>query len=290
MKTLRVGRGDVEEVRSALAAAGALDGCAPTPAAGSAAPPGGPPAGALPLGAIGFSYSAGPVLLALDGPAPPADFAILFGGYYDLREVILFLTTGRHRDRGVEHDGEALPEGRWVLLGANAERIADLAAREALLSISRRRRADPAAPIDDLAARLDPRARAALDLVANTDPALFASRFAALDADLRGEIDALSPARALAGPLRVDLLLLHGRGDAIIPWTQSQKIHRMVPTTGASRLVLLGGFRHARPDRAGADPWWRTALRHPGDSLRLLAVLQDLLARRQRARGPAASP
>jgi pimeloyl-ACP methyl ester carboxylesterase len=286
MRSLRVGRGDVDEVRAALEAVQAIEGCGGTAAPAGTAPPGSASPAArrdgapLPTGIIGFSYSAGPALLALDGPDPPAGFAVLFGGYYDLRDVLLFLTTGRHRDRGVEHDGETLPEGRWILLGANADRIADPAGREALREIALRRRGDPAAPIDDLVAGLDPGSRAALDLVANDDPARFDALYARLEPALREEIDALSPARALREPLHVDLLLLHGRGDAVVPWTQGDRIRRFVRTTGSTRLVLLGGFRHARPERAPEESGVAAALRHPGDSLGLLGVIGDLLARR----------
>jgi alpha-beta hydrolase superfamily lysophospholipase len=275
MRALRIGRGDVDEVRAALAAARAAPDCGAGPG--------------LPLGVVGFSYSAGPALLALDGERPPAEFALLFGGYYDLREVLLFLTTGRHRDRGVEREGEMLPEGRWVLLSANADRIAEPEDRAALEAISRRRRADPGAPIGAAAGGLGPAARAALDLVENTDPDRFDALFARLDAGLRAEIDALSPARALSEPLRVDLLLLHGRADAIVPYTQSLKLRRGLRTTGRVRLVLLGGFRHARPERDDGESWWDVALRHPADSARLLAVLTDLLGRRVAAGAPGAA-
>jgi pimeloyl-ACP methyl ester carboxylesterase len=267
LRALRVAPGDVEEVRAALEAALGFRDC------GAAA--------GLPVGVVGFSYSAGPALLALDAEPPPAAFAVLFGGYFDLRDVLLFLTTGRHRDRGVERDGEALPEGRWVLLAANAERLADPADRAAIEAIGRRRRADPGAPLDGLPASLGPAARAALDLVENTDPARFDALYARLDPALRDAVDALSPARALRRPLQADLLLLHGRSDAIVPYTQSLKLRRGVATTGRVRLVLLGAFRHARPDRDSAEPWWATTLRHPADSARLIAILADLLSRRR---------
>ncbi|MGH9798513.1 MAG: hypothetical protein ACRD5D_10205, partial [Candidatus Polarisedimenticolia bacterium] len=122
--------------------------------------------------------------------------------------------------------------------------------------------------------------RAALDLVANDDPARFDALYARLDGALRGEIDALSPARALREPLHADLLLLHGRGDAVVPWTQGDRIRRFVRTTGTTRLVLLGGFRHARPERHPEESGVAAALRHPGDSLGLLGVIGDLLSRR----------
>jgi pimeloyl-ACP methyl ester carboxylesterase len=290
MRALRASPGDIEEVRAALAAARGVTACRSAPGPGRPAPdPGGSAATspALPTGVVGFSYSAGPVLLALDGarPAGGADFAVLFGGYYDLRDVLLFLTTGRHRDRGIEEDGEALPEGRWVLLGANAETVADPADRAALRAISALRQRDPRADISDLSGSLGPGARAVLNLVANTDPGRFDALLERGDPALRQALDALSPSRRLTEPLGVDLYLLHGRSDAIVPYTQSLKLQRSVRTTGTVRLALLGGFRHARPEREGEARWWTTAWRHPADSLRLLAILSEILARR--TEGPA---
>jgi pimeloyl-ACP methyl ester carboxylesterase len=285
MRGLRVGAGDIEEVRAALAALGRIDACpagisgeavpAPALAAGAAA------TAALPTGVVGISYSSGPALLALDGPGRLADFAVLFGGYYDLEDVILFLTTGRYRDGGADRDGEVLPEGRWILLGANAQALASPADRAALEAISRRRRARPEADISDLTATLGPEARAALDLLANTDPARFAALAARLDPSLRRALAALSPSRSLSGPLDVDLYLMHGRSDAIVPYTQSLRLEEGVRTRGTVRLAILGGFRHARPDHPAADAGLPAVLRYPADSWRLLSILEEILARRR---------
>src|SRR3989442_6933136 len=126
MRALRVGPGDIDEVAAAIEAARRVAACPPAgaptgvpdasvPSAGRAEPPG------LPTGAVGFSYSAGPVLLALDREesARPGDFAVLFGGYDDLVDVVRFLTTGRHRDLGSDYGGGGPPPGRRVILRAN---------------------------------------------------------------------------------------------------------------------------------------------------------------------------
>jgi len=272
MRSLRVSPRDIDEVEAALIALARFDRCPP------------PIARATPLetGVIGFSYSAGPVLLALDRGARAADFAVLFGGYYDMVDLILFLTTGRHRDRGADFGGEALPEGRWILLGANADLFAEPADRAALLAISRRRRADPAAYIGDLEESLGPRARAALDLLTNTNPDRFDPLLAKIDPAIRRTIDDLSPSKSLKRPLQVDLYLMHGRSDAIVPYTETLKLAREVRTSGTVEVALLGGFRHARPAGAAADPWWRPALAYPGDSLRLFRILTEILERRGR--------
>ncbi|MFQ5878352.1 MAG: alpha/beta hydrolase family protein [Acidobacteriota bacterium] len=284
MRALRAGRGDIGEVRAAIGTVGRLRACAGGPEGPSGA---GRPARALPTGVVGFSYSAGPVLLAIDRRPPGVEFAVLFGGYYDLAEVLLFLTTGRHRDGAAEYEGETLPQGRWVLLAANAGTIADPADRGALIGIARRRIADPEAPIDDLLPALHGPSRALLDLVMNSDPARFEPLLRAAGPDLRKVLDDLSPSRSLSGPLDVDLYLLHGRSDVVVPYTQSLKMSREVSTSGSIRLALLGGFRHARPDGTAGEPWWSSAARHPGDSIRLLGIIREILTRRA---SPSTSP
>ncbi|MBI1951759.1 MAG: hypothetical protein HYS34_10415 [Acidobacteria bacterium] len=278
MRALRVGREDIEEVGAAIAAARRLEGC--PPAAGTGA--GGRTEIPLPTGVVGFSYSAGPVILALGRPgaARQEDFAVLFGGYADLEDVVRFLTTGRHHDRGEDYGGEALPEGRWIVLQANAGSLAEPADREALAAIGRLRRADPGADISALSASLGPAGKNVLALFANTDPARFDDLFRRADPAVRATLDALSPSKSLAQPLPADLYLLHGRSDAIVPYTESLKLQRSVRTHGRVRLALLGGFRHARPQSEAGAAGWVAALRHPADSARILEVLAGILARR----------
>ncbi len=279
MKALRAAPGDVAEVTTALRTLDTIDSCS-APEAG--APDAAAPRRPLQTGVVGFSYSAGPVLLALGQERRGADFAVLFGGYYDLREVLLFLTTGRFRDLGTDYGGEAPPEGRWILLAANADVLAGAPDDSILRAIGLRRRKDPAADISDLTRTLGPGAKAALALMANEAPDRFPELLEGTAPAFRKALDALSPSMRLTAPLEADLFILHGRWDAIIPWTQSLRLAREVRTSGTIRLALLGGFRHARPGREGESGGWRAALGYPIDSLRLMGVLQGILGRRAR--------
>ena len=277
MRSLRAGRGDIEEVAAVIDAAGGLDFC---PAADDMDRAPDARVGTLQTGIIGFSYSAGPVLLALDREDPGADFAVLFGGYYDLTDVLLFLTTGRYYDEETDRDGEILPGGRWLLLAANVDTVADVEDRRTLLELARRKIADPDAPIDDLAGSLGGPSRAVLDLMSNADPDRFVPLLDAAGPKLKALLDDLSPSKSLSGPLPVDLYLLHGRSDVIVPYTQSIRMRQRLLTSGSIRLALLGGFRHARPEGPSAARWWSTALGHPADSVALLGIIGDILERR----------
>jgi len=277
MRSLRVERSDIDEIDTALRAARLVHECGA--------------ADGLPVGAVGFSYSSGPVLLALDRPgvARPADFAVLFGGYSDLLDVVRFLTTGRHRDLGVDYGGETLPAGRWIVLQANAATVADPGDRAVLESIGRLKRATPEADVTALAAGLGPSGRALLDVFANTDSERFDALVGRIDPEVRATLDALSPSRSLERPLSIDLYLLHGRSDAVVPWSETLKLSRTVRTTGRLRVALLGGFRHARPQDDGGEPGWVEAMRYPADSARILGILMEILGRRRGTRPTAAA-
>ncbi len=279
MRALRASVGDIDEIRAAITA---LRGIAACDGKRRGSDPGADHLShTLPTGVVGFSYAAGQVLLALDGSEPGVEFAVLFGGYYDLSEVILFLTTGRHRDGDLEEEGEILPQGRWILLSANAATVADREDERALRAIARRRIEDPQSDIDDLTASLGRPARAVLDLLSNSDPDRFEALLERTDPRLRNVIDALSPAKGIEGPLVVDLFLLHGRSDVVVPYSQSLKLRRAVRTRGTVRLALLGGFRHARVEDSNQRSWMVSALQHPIDSVRLIAIISDILARRR---------
>ena len=282
MRALRAGIDDIGEVRAGIDALNRIGSCDPARSDEGVDRPGG---SRLPTGAVGISYASGPLLLALDRQPPGADFAVLFGGYYDLAEVILFLTTGRHRDEGREEDSEVLPQGRWVLLSANAAAVAEPDDEPTLRAIATRRLRDPAARIDDLDGSLTPDGRSILELLANTDPEMFTPLLNRSGPALRAAIDGLSPSVSLRRPLDLDLYILHGRSDVVVPYSQSIKMKRLLRVDGEMRLVLLGGFRHARPEGGKGRSWIASVLDHPGDSARLLGVISDILARRRAAGG-----
>src|SRR5437867_941167 len=191
---------------------------------------------------------------------------------------------GRRGDRGGA-PRRGLParrgsDGRDGRLGPT-HRPGGAPGRAILQEIGRLRRRAADADIEPLAASLGPSGRAVLDLFANTDPARFDALYLKVDPALRATLEALSPARSLRRSLDIDLFLLHGRSDAIVPFTESLKLGRSVRTSGAVHLALLGGFRHARPHDDGEGLAWEAIARYPADSARILAVLEDILKRRR---------
>lgn len=212
----------------------------------------------VPVGVAGFSFGAGPALLAA-AAAPDVRVVGSFGGYADLRHVIRYITTGVHELDGRRYVQAPEPYNRWKLLALLAGFLDEPAERAGLQAVAARRLADPAADTAPLEAGLGPGATAMLALARARDDADVGRLLAALPARARDALDALSVVTA-ARRLNGRLLIAHGADDASIPFTESL---RLAAAAGdRARVAVLRTFHHTGPralwtgvaDRA-ADGW-----------------------------------
>jgi pimeloyl-ACP methyl ester carboxylesterase len=230
------------------------------------------------VGLVAISYAVGPALLAaLQAPAiNHVRFIVAIGGYYDIEAAIAFVTTACYRapDGSWRH---ATPNewGKWIFLRSNADQVTDRSDRDRLLKIADRKLANANAEIDDLVAPLGPEGRAIYELIANHDPERVPALVARLPEAIRRELRRLDlksqDLRRLPGPL----IIVHGRDDAVIPYTESVKLAEAVGTR--AELFVVDHFAHVD---AGAIDF--------GDSLRLWNAAIRVLE--ERDRGPAAAP
>ncbi len=226
------------------------------------------------LGLVAISYAVGPAILA----ALEADlrgrvgFILAIGGYYDMAAVVTFFTTGKYRQGPDAPWRHKAPNayGKWVFLRANAGRLEDDRDRWLLAAMARRKLADLEAPLDDLAARLGPEGRSVHRLLVNRDPEAVPALIAALPRGLRADMAALDLSRAELATLEAELILLHGRDDAIIPYTESQALAAAAPRDRVT-LCLVDNLAHVRLGPGGLL-----------DSYRLLAATYRLLVLRDR--------
>ena len=116
-----------------------------------------------------FSYAAGPAVLAAAEPRirGRVDFVLAIGGYYDLEQVLTFITTGYFREGDEWRQLRPIRYGKWVFVRSNLERIQDPADRQTLEEIVERRMKYSSAPVAELAARLGEEGRAVYALVTN---------------------------------------------------------------------------------------------------------------------------
>lgn len=208
------------------------------------------------IGIIGFSYGAGPVLIAAADPRirDRLRFVVSFGGYYDTVNLVTFVTTGFY-----EFDGERtqrIPNDyvRWIFLKYNLDLLHEPRDRSILAEIAAEKAKNPAVDAGPLARRLSPAGRGVYLLLMNRDPALVPDLIAGLDPAVRAQIADLSPSRVMQ-QLRARLIIVHGKPDDYIPHTESLRLIRAAPDKAKVRAGILSIFSHVRPSFPGFTLW-----------------------------------
>jgi len=223
------------------------------------------------VGLAGFSFGAGPVLLAA-ADIPDLRVVGSFGGYADLRHVVSFVTTGVHRWDGRRHVARQEPYNRWKLFALLAGFVGSEPDGVRLEAIAARRLANPDDDTGALEARLDIEGRAVLALVMNEREEAVEGLLAALPLPARQALERLSPLSAV-GRVRAPLLIAHGARDPSIPYTESLRL--AASARRQVRLTIFETFHHTGPPSGGLLLAARAA-----DGSRLLRVVDDLLSHR----------
>lgn len=221
------------------------------------------------VGVVGFSFGAGPALLAA---ADVSDLTLTasFGGYADLRDVVVYITTGTHEFGGHQYRQRPEAYNRWKLLALLVGFVEDARDRRSLDRIATRRLADPGGDTGTLEAELGPEGRAILALVLNESSDAVGPLLAALPSGARAAMDRLSPLGAVPR-LSGRLLIAHGLGDASIPFTESLRLAEA--SYGRTAAVLLETFEHTGPRAL-----WPSIRGRVRDGVRLIRLADALLA------------
>jgi dienelactone hydrolase len=212
-----------------------------------------------PLGVAAISYAVAPAIIAAlqDDVAPSLAFIAGVGGYRDTETVIRFVTTGVFRPMGSAREIHVEPNayGRWAFLLANAGRLDDAEDARRLEDIARLRFSDPGVDFQRLAAGLGPQGRAVLALVENRDPDAVGGLIEGLPVAIRREIDGLDLALYDLSKLRCDLILVHGRGDPMVPYSESQALAAAASNARVS-LFLIDDIGHVEFNAVSAANGW----------------------------------
>ncbi|HWU39729.1 MAG TPA: alpha/beta fold hydrolase [Candidatus Acidoferrum sp.] len=235
------------------------------------------------VGLIGFSYGAGPTVIAAADQRVRnlVQFVVTFGGYYDLLNVITFVTTG-YQEFG-DLRGRIVPNeyARWIFLRYNLELIASTHDREILKEIAEAKAKNPGVDAALLAATLGPEGRAAYELLVNRDPAKVPWLVEGLSPAIREQIRFLSPSRVIRD-LRARLFIVHSDPDDFMPNTESLRLAAALQSRGNVHLALLKVFNHVRPNfpQLSLNTFFRTYL---PEGSKVFWLIFDLL--RQRRQG-----
>ena len=219
------------------------------------------------VGLVAISYAAGPAMIAALEPdlRTRVRFLAAVGGYYDIDALATFFTTGRYR-AGPELPWQSAtpnPYGKWIFLRSNAERVERPRDRVLLIAMAERKLDNLRAPLDDLAARLGAEGRAVYALLVNRDPDAVPGLIAGLPPGVRQDMEALDLKRRDLAALRTRVLLIHGRDDAVIPFTESEALAAALGRDRAA-LTVVDNLAHVDLGPGGFSDslrLWRAAYR-----------------------------
>ena len=204
------------------------------------------------VGVVAISYAVGLAILATMQPdaKDKVRFLVSIGGYYDTTAVVTFITTGKYREpaAGNWRTARPFPAAKWIFLAGNIDLLNDRTDRENLAAIVERRLRKPDAPVGDFAARLSPEGRVLFELLTNTNPERVDGLLKKLPGALQGHMKTLSLSSYDLSHLAGRLILIHGREDTMIPYTESLALESVV---AGSELFIINGFSHIDPTALG---------------------------------------
>jgi fermentation-respiration switch protein FrsA (DUF1100 family) len=228
-------------------------------------------------GIAGFSYGAGPVLLAAMQPdiREQVRFVLSVGGYYSLQNVIAYLTTGYPATTlspmaetiADTRPGPPHPYGIAVFIRSNLDLLERSVDRGFLRSYADYLIDEGVAEEEPLVGTLAPDASAFYELLNNHDPRRVPALIERLPERIRVQLRGIDPSARDLAHLRAQVILLHGRGDNLVPYTESITLANALPE-GQAQLFLIDGLAHVDLMPAAHD------------IPQLLAALETLLAER----------
>jgi pimeloyl-ACP methyl ester carboxylesterase len=220
------------------------------------------------VGLIGISFGAPQAAIASshEDLAERIAAVVTFGGYCDLERTLRCQLTGLHEWDGVTRRIDPDPYGRWVLASnyltevPGCEEAADVAASLRRLALSATQQRLPAWDSrhdvlkGELRSCLAARWQALFDLFA---PAAASSLVGgeeceamavALAAACRSSAPLLDPKSAI-GQMRVPIHIFHGRGDRLVPYTESLRFKKALPDDLAAAVTVTRLFAHSARHR-----------------------------------------
>jgi len=220
------------------------------------------------IGLVGFSFGAPQAILATRAPGVTERVGSVagFGGYADLSRTFLFMVTGEFEWEGVRYHVPPDPYGRWIVAGNSLTLVPGLEDAEdvsrGILALAREAgdRAIPSDSPDMEELRLLERARIAAPRLSLFDmlapgPGVSPRREEALEladalgAAARVHSPRLDPCTQL-GQIATPIHLIHGRGDRLIPFTETLRMASCIAPSALQRTEITRLFEHSQ--RAGA--------------------------------------
>jgi hypothetical protein len=212
------------------------------------------------VGIVAFSYAAGPAILAAMNPQTRSlvRFVYGIGSYYDFVSLGTYLSTGYFREGPDQRWQRQTPDpyATWVFVHSSAAWLEDPADRQFLRAMAEAKLADPDADVRDIAARLGANGQAVYRLLLNRDPRMAPRLISELPASLLAEFRRLDLRSRDMADLKATLILIHGRDDTLIPYSESIRL-AAAAEADRTHLFVIGNLDHVELGTGGALDLWR---------------------------------
>ena len=224
------------------------------------------------MGIAGFSYGAGPVMIAAleSDIRDEVDFVVALGGYYDLHNIITYFTTGYFKT-APEADWQYLqpsPYNKWVFTLSNADLFERQGDRASLRALAHESLEYGETTSGVWSGNLSSDAQAFLRLITNEDPNRVVGLIQQLPATILTELEGLNPASRNLTTMHAEVILVHGRSDNMIPYSESLALAQALQPDRV-RLFVIDGLVHVD-----------IRIKHQ-DAPRLLQAMDALLTQRE---------
>jgi pimeloyl-ACP methyl ester carboxylesterase len=230
------------------------------------------PADANRVGLMGFSVAGRWALTtAAEFPGRLRALAAM-GGYWDIERTLRAMLIGEHDWQGEAYRYRPDPYGRWIMganllphisgeeFGPSEERLRAADALRFLAETAGRNGAMAGDAVYDplnrsLRSALPPTVHGAWDLIAPPSTRATGDEEAARELARRmaaaavNSFPAIATSRGLA-ELRAPVVLLHGRHDRLIPFTETLRLAEQIPTAALRRVTITRLFGHTRSREA----------------------------------------
>jgi dienelactone hydrolase len=202
------------------------------------------------MGLLGFSYGAGPTLMAAGDPSirQQVKFLVSFGGYYDPINVIRFITTGHYEYRGEQGFLKPEPYGKFVFFMNNVDYVENAQDRAILRELFKQEETKTGADVVPLIRQLTPGGRYLYELLTNDDPRRVTELVEKIDPRVLDYLRRLAMEPVLPD-IRAYMLIGHGSTDPLIPYTESLRLADAVEDRRRVHLAILRLFSHVDPAR-----------------------------------------
>jgi len=191
------------------------------------------------LGIMSFSYGVGPSLLASSDEEIRnlVKFIFCYGGYYDLKKVIAYVTTGHYEYKEESGYLEPYEHGKWLFLKLNLDLIEDEEDREVLEEISNIKIENAKANVYELQKKLGEEGLNIYNLLTNKDYKKVEDLIDKLNPKIKQYMEKLSPCSRIEN-VKAYLLIAHGYPDYSIPHTESIRLAESVDKKNYHLAIL----------------------------------------------------